>query len=176
MATLRASSGVNEAGGCPGHSWSFRPLAYFGQIAATVLFFLIGIVVSPVCWILHRIAGPRIPARLGQNLLKKLFQFFTWWMQRTGTLRIGVHGLGALGGLRGTLIVSNHPALLDAIFLMAHLPPTACVMRANLLRNPVLCGSALLSDYVTNDSGPALVRQGIKKIRAGGNLLVFPEG
>ncbi|MFZ4774070.1 MAG: lysophospholipid acyltransferase family protein [Terrimicrobiaceae bacterium] len=176
MATLRVSSGVDEAGKCLDRPRVFRPLAYPGQIVATILFFLIGIVVSPACWVLHRIAGPRIPARLGQNLLKKLFRFFTWWMRITGMLRIKVCGLEALSGLRGTVIVSNHPALLDAVFLLAHLPPTACVMRANLLRNPVLCGSALLADYVTNDSGPALVRQGIKKILAGGNLLVFPEG
>ncbi len=176
MATLGASGGVNESDGCLAGSRVFYPLAYFGQIVATVLFFLIGILVSPVCWVLHRVAGSRIPPRQGQMLLKKLFRFFTWWMRVTGMLRIEVRGLDALGGMRGTVIVSNHPALLDAVFLLAHLPPTACVMRANLLRNPVLCGSALLADYVTNDSGPAFVRQGIKKIQSGGNLLVFPEG
>jgi 1-acyl-sn-glycerol-3-phosphate acyltransferase len=66
--------------------------------------------------------------------------------------------------------------LLDALFLIAHLPPAACVMRADLLGNPAMCGSALLAGYVTNDSGPAFVRQGIEKIRSGGNLLIFPEG
>jgi 1-acyl-sn-glycerol-3-phosphate acyltransferase len=49
-------------------------------------------------------------------------------------------------------------------------------MRADLLRNPFLCGGALAAGYVTNDSGPGFVRQGIEKVRSGENLLVFPEG
>jgi len=143
---------------------------------ATSLFFAIGILGSPTFWILHVIAGRRIPARQGQKMVRWLFRIYIKGMRALGTLRLEVRGFEALQDMRGTVIVSNHPALLDALFLIAHLPPTACVMRADLLGNPAMCGSALLAGYVTNDSGPAFVRQGIEKIRAGGNLLIFPEG
>lgn len=176
MASLRANTATPETVGCHDRRPPLRLIPYIGQLTATALFFAIGAAVSPVCWLLHKTAGNHIPASAGQYLLQLLFRFFTRWMCLTGMLRLDVRGLEKIRSLRGTVIVSNHPALLDAIFLAAHLPPTACVMRASLLRNPVLCGCALLAGYVTNDSGPGFVRQGIEKIRGGGNLLVFPEG
>ncbi|MCK9589163.1 MAG: lysophospholipid acyltransferase family protein [Terrimicrobiaceae bacterium] len=174
MSTLRASSRANEADGYQGRA--FPPGSYFRQMLATALFFVLGIIGSPVFWILHEIAGRRIPAQVGQKLVRWLFRIFVSSMKALGMLRLEVRGFEVLEDMRGTVIVSNHPALLDAVFLIANLPPAACVMRADLLRNPALCGSALLAGYVTNDSGPAFVRQGIEKIRAGGNLLIFPEG
>jgi len=176
MATLRASSRTNEATHCRSRTGPFRPGSYIRQLLSTALFFLLGIVGSPAFWILHAVAGRRIPARQGQKMVRGLFRIYIAGMKALGTLRIEVRGFEALQDMRGTVIVSNHPALLDALFLIAHLPPSACVMRADLLRNPAMCGSALLAGYVTNDSGPAFVRQGIEKIRSGGNLLIFPEG
>lgn len=176
MATLRASSRMNEAAGSRNRSGGIRIVSYAGQMVATAVFFALGFLASSLCWVLHKTVGKHIPPIAGQKLLKWLFRFFTWWMRTTGMLRIETKGLEKLLNTRGTIIVSNHPALLDAIFLLSSLPPTACVMRANLLRNPVLCGCALLAGYVTNDSGPGFVRQGIEKIRSGGNLLIFPEG
>lgn len=154
----------------------FRPLAYAAQLAATFGFFALGMLVSPLGWLAFRISGGRIPSRMGQLFLRQTFRVYVRWMQVTGTLRLDVRELGPLSDARGTIFVSNHPSLLDALFFLAHLPPAACVMRASLRRNPALAGGALAAGYITNDSGPAFVRQGIEKIRRGENLLVFPEG
>ncbi len=148
--------------------------SYFGQLVATGVFFGVASLASPLLWIVWKVS--RFPAEAGQRILRALFRFYVWWMRTTGMLRLEVSGLDELKDLRGAILVSNHPALLDAVFLLAHLPPSACVMRAGLLWNPVLGGSALAAGYITNDSGPGFVRQGIKKILAGENLLVFPEG
>jgi len=145
-------------------------------MAATIGFFLIAMVFSSFCWLLFRLSAGKIPPRTGQQALRMAFRSYTKWMRLTGSLQLEVEGLEALREARGTIFVSNHPALLDAVFLLSHLPPAACVMRANLRRNPALAGGALAAGYVTNDSGPAFVRQGISKIMAGENLLVFPEG
>lgn len=176
MAALRASSRMNETAGCRRRTGKFRPGSYIRQMLATALFFALGIIGSPVFWILHILAGARIPVRTGQKMVRGLFRIFARGMSALGMLRLEVQGLEALQDIRGTVIVSNHPALLDAVLLLSRLPPAACVMRADLLRNPALCGSALLGGYITNDSGPAFVRQGIEKIRSGGNVLIFPEG
>ena len=149
---------------------------YTIQLVAIAIFFGAGLVVSPVSWLLHKLGGKFVPASLGQGILQKFFQFFVWWMTITGILKLRVRGLEAFRQMQGTVFVANHPALIDAVFLVAHLPLTACVMRATLLCNPAMCGVALLARYVTNDSGPAFIRQGIEKIRSGGNLLIFPEG
>ena len=176
MATLRASSRAREEAECRVRTGSFRPGSYLRQMLATAWFFFLGIIVSPVFWMIHAVAGRFLSARTGQKFVRELFRIFLSGMRALGMLRLEIHGFETLRELRGTVIVSNHPALLDAIILIAHLPPAACVMRADLLGNPAMCGSARLAGYVTNDSGPAFVRQGIEKIRAGGNLLIFPEG
>jgi 1-acyl-sn-glycerol-3-phosphate acyltransferase len=143
---------------------------------ATAVFFVVGGMASPLLWVVWKVSCGKLPSESGQRILRGLFRFYVWWMKITGMLRIGVGGFDGIQDLRGTIFVSNHPALLDAVFLLAHLPPSACVMRAGLLRNPILSGSSLAAGYVTNDSGPGFVRQGIQKILAGENLLVFPEG
>ncbi len=154
----------------------FRPWPYLCQMAATLGFFLAATVLSSFYWLLFRLLAGKIPPRTGQQVLRGAFRSYTRWMRFTGSLDLQVHGLEALREARGTIFVSNHPALLDAVLLLSLLPPAACVMRANLRRNLALAGGALVAGYVTNDSGPAFVRQGISKIEAGENLLVFPEG
>jgi 1-acyl-sn-glycerol-3-phosphate acyltransferase len=163
-----------EADGRCGAGRRFALYAYCAQVAAAAMFFLIAGVSSLPLWLAWKLTG--ISARDGQRVLRVLFRIHIWWMRATGMLRLEVRGFEALRDMRGTIIVSNHPALLDVEFLVGNLPPTACVMRADLLRNPFLGGCALAAGYVTNDSGPGFVRQGIEKVRSGENLLVFPEG
>ena len=180
MPSLRTDSRFGRPAGLASQAGTPRRSAgttdYMRQMASTGLFFFLGIVASPVCWILWKVAGNRIPASAGQKFNRWLFSLYLRGMRATGTLHLEARGMEALAEMKGTIIVSNHPALLDVLLLASLLPPTACVMRAGLLRNPALSGCALLAGYVTNDSGPTLVRQGIEKIRSEQNLLIFPEG
>lgn len=157
-------------------SQKLRRMPSVAQLGAAALFFGIGVVVSPCCWVLHKVAGEAIPPRCGQVLLQRLFRFFVWYLRVTGVLRLDSGELHRLSTLQRTIVVSNHPSLLDAVILIALLPPCACVMRASLLRHPALGGCAVLAGFVTNDSGSAFVRQGIRKVENEGNLLIFPEG
>jgi len=161
---------------CRQREAGFRLRAYACQMASTAVFFLMAMAVSPALWLLFRLSAGTLPPRAGQRLLRRGFRAYTRCMRITGSLDLQVEGLEALQEARGTIFVANHPALLDAVILLSRLPPAACVMRASLRRNPALAGGALAAGYVTNDSGPAFVRQGLAKIAAGENLLIFPEG
>lgn len=154
----------------------FHPFNYLRQMIGTASFFIIGAFFSPIFWVIWKFSGGRISTRTGQLMVRRVFRFFLWCLRMLRVMRVEVVGIEKLRDLEGTIIVSNHPAILDAVFLLAILPPAACVMRTNLLRNPAMGGSALIAGYVTNDSGPALIRQGIEKIQQGENLLIFPEG
>jgi 1-acyl-sn-glycerol-3-phosphate acyltransferase len=104
---------------------------------------------------------------------------FAFWLKasvRLGGFEIDFPESARLCGLRGVILAPNHPSLLDAVILLAAAPHTVCIMRAGLINSPFLGGAARLAGYVTNDSGPALIRQGVDKIAAGENLLIFPEG
>lgn len=149
---------------------------YVRQVTAILLFIGTGIVVCPACALLRRIAGKSLRPSTGQHLIHWLFRNWLKVAAALGTVDIQIDGEEKLRNLRGTIIAANHPSELDAIYLLSFIPDAVCVMRASLMQRSYLGGAARLAGYITNDQGPTLVREGIEKIRAGENLLIFPEG
>jgi 1-acyl-sn-glycerol-3-phosphate acyltransferase len=66
--------------------------------------------------------------------------------------------------------------MLDAMLVVARLPRTVCVMRADLMRNVFLGPGARLASYIGNDSSRAVVRESVAALREGQMLVLFPEG
>jgi 1-acyl-sn-glycerol-3-phosphate acyltransferase len=94
----------------------------------------------------------------------------------SGLLHMEAGALRALADERGLVIVANHPSLLDALMLVAQLPRSVCVMKASLMRNPFLGPGARLARYIRNDCPRRMVRLAVDDLRAGGQLVMFPEG
>ena len=92
-------------------------------------------------------------------------------------MRVDAGALDALRGETGGLIVAaNHPTMLDAMLVVARLPRSVCVMRADLMRNVFLGPGARLASYIGNDSGRSMVRQSVAALRQGHPVILFPEG
>jgi 1-acyl-sn-glycerol-3-phosphate acyltransferase len=122
--------------------------------------------------LLPRAAGRRI-GRAGIAYGYRLY----WSLVGTlGMLRLQLRALDVLAETPGLIVVANHPSLLDAMLLVSRLPRAACVMKASLLRNPFLAAGARLARYVPNDSAHTMVRRAVADLRAGGQLVMFPEG
>ncbi|MDA8230028.1 MAG: lysophospholipid acyltransferase family protein [Magnetospirillum sp.] len=82
-----------------------------------------------------------------------------------------------LRGLRGTLIVANHPSLLDVVMIMSQVPNVQCVVKGGLWRNPFFRLTVEGAGYIRNDLDPeALMAACVDTLKAGNNLIVFPEG
>ena len=77
---------------------------------------------------------------------------------------------------RGLLILASHPSLIDVVILMALVRDADCIVKAALLRNPFTRGPVRAAGFVCNDSGPGLIDDCVASVRAGSNLIVFPEG
>jgi 1-acyl-sn-glycerol-3-phosphate acyltransferase len=79
--------------------------------------------------------------------------------------------------LRGTMIIANHPSLLDVVMIMAALPNVQCVVKGGLWKNPFFRLTVEGAGYIRNDLEPeALMQSCVDTLRAGNNLIVFPEG
>lgn len=90
---------------------------------------------------------------------------------------VETEGAERLRGLTGTLIVANHPSLLDVVMIMAALPSVQCVVKAGLWRNPFFRLTVEGAGYIRNDLEPeALIRACVDTLKAGNNLIIFPEG
>jgi 1-acyl-sn-glycerol-3-phosphate acyltransferase len=60
--------------------------------------------------------------------------------------------------------------------VLSRLPDVACVMKADLIDNPIYGASARLAGYIRNDEFIGGVTQAVEDLRAGSQLLLFPEG
>jgi 1-acyl-sn-glycerol-3-phosphate acyltransferase len=149
---------------------------YALQLASLGIFFGCGLGVTLLAPILRVTLGRERALVAGRGIVRGLFRFFAWWLQTAGLFRIEYRDCERLENLSGAIVAPNHPGLLDAVFLIARVPRAVCIMRAGLMRNPCFAGAAWLAGYITNDRGPGLIRQCERKLAAGDNLLIFPEG
>ena len=153
-----------------------RPLAW-----AMLQILLLGLGLMSLLWnaialLLYPLL-PRATGRaLGRAAIARGYALFWWFARRSGLLRMDASALDAIADERGLIVVANHPSLLDALMLVARLPRAACVMKASLMRNPFLGPGARLARYIRNDSARGMVRLAVDDLRAGGQLVLFPEG
>lgn len=131
---------------------------------------------SAVALLLHPLLSRRSGRRIGRAMISLGYRGF-WFVARcSGMLRLEAAALDALRDERGLVVVANHPSMLDAPMLVARLPRCACIMKASLVRNPLLGPGARLARYIRNDSPRSMVRLAVDDLRDGGQLLLFPEG
>ncbi len=152
------------------------PFAYALQALSVGLFFGGGVVVTLLWPVVRLLFGRARCAHYGPLVLQRLFRAFLAMGQGLGLFRVNWPDAHALAGMRGKVVVANHPGLLDAVFLLSEIPHASCVMRASLTRVPAFLGSAQLAGYIRNDRGAEMIRACVRKLRAGDNLLIFPEG
>jgi len=137
--------------------------------AASLGWSLFALVLHPL---LPRAAGRRI----GRAMISRGYACF-WAIARfSGMLRLEGQALDVLRDEPGLVLAANHPSMLDALMLVARLPKSACIMKASLMRNPFLGPGARLARYIRNDSPRGMVLLAVDDLRAGGQLVLFPEG
>ena len=155
--------------GCAAYEYFWH---YFGFLYFAVVGALYGVVAS----VLHVVLPARLRAPLGRRLIGFLFRGFLTMMRTSGVMKLDLSALDALRGQPGLVIAPNHPCLLDAVFVIAHVPEVTCIMKAEIWDNLVLGGGARLAAYIRNDSINSMVRSSAQELRDGWPLLVFPEG
>ena len=149
---------------------------YLVFYAGLLYFGVCGTLFTVICALLYPLVSRPAGMRFGRRTIGFLFRAFLGMLQASGVLKLDLGALDALRDEPGILIAPNHPCLLDAVLVIAHVPEVGCIMKAAIWDNPVLGGGARLSGYIRNDSARAMVRQAAMELHAGQPLLVFPEG
>lgn len=152
------------------------PLAWLGLQLQLLLLGLMSVGWNLAALLLYPLLPRATGLRLGRVMIARGYGWF-WRIARcSGMLRLDAEALDALRAEPGLIVVANHPSMLDALMLVAHLPRSACIMKASLLRNPLLGPGARLARYIRNDSTYGMVQCAVQDLRAGGQLVLFPEG
>ena len=134
---------------------------------------LLGMFVFPLLHLLIWRRTRRITA--ARTVIRLASRAFVALMRGIGVLRYEIIGLDKLdrGGL---LILANHPSLIDTVFLMAFVKRADCIVKSDLWNNPFTGGPVRAAGYINNENGAQLIDACLGSLRAGNNLIVFPEG
>lgn len=143
--------------------------------AFAFIFFGGGLLAATLLPLLALIPGHR--REHAQFLVHAAFRFYIRILQVLGLLRLEIEGLERLDGCGGRMVVANHPSLLDVVMLMALIPKTQCIVKAELWNHPLLGGLMRRAGYLRNDLDPEeMVAACRRALDAGNCLIIFPEG
>jgi 1-acyl-sn-glycerol-3-phosphate acyltransferase len=141
-----------------------------------IIFASLGILSSALCLLPALVLNNGRARQVGQHLIRWLFRFYLWYLDFCGLVAVEAPEIALLRNTSGSILVANHPSLLDAVILAALVPNVCCIMKSKLGANPILCGQSKLAGYVHNKSGSGLIKTCASRIREGSNMLIFPEG
>lgn len=113
---------------------------------------------------------------LARRSISASFRLFLNSASKLGVLSYHIDGQALLLAERGTLIVANHPTLLDYVLIASVMPDVDCMVKADLLRNPFLRNVVLSADYLINSQADILLPSCERRLAGGDNILIFPEG
>ena len=113
---------------------------------------------------------------VGRAAISSVYRGFWTSAQWCGLMRIDYEALDVLDRDAGLIIAANHPSMLDALLIVARVPRGICIMRASLMRNPFLGAGSRLARYIRNDPPRGMIRSCVANLKAGGQLVLFPEG
>ena len=150
-------------------------------LATAILFFIFnvgGLILSLVWFSLLRLII-RNPQRLNQltlNSIKNSFRLFLNLLRNLRIMDFRIDGAELFKQDKGCLIVANHPSLLDYVLLASCMPRCDCIVKASLLKNPFFRGVITSAGYLVNSGSETLLNACEERLKAGGTILIFPEG
>ena len=105
-----------------------------------------------------------------QPVVRFVWGVLVWLFIRLGLIRLD---RGELPNCRGTILVANHPSLIDVVLLSVLVPRLLCVAKRAVGTNPFM---GVVARSVILPVGAENLGQVADCLAAGWNVLVFPEG
>jgi 1-acyl-sn-glycerol-3-phosphate acyltransferase len=153
------------------HAWR-----WFGTALSFLVFGIGGLITTalmiPLLYCLP--GGEPTRARRARRLIHQLFRLYIIMMRLLGVLSYQLEGVEKLQG--ASLILSNHPSLLDVVFLISMVPNANCVIKGKLKHNFFTRGPIKAAGYIMNEEAGEVIDAARRVIDDGQTLIIFPEG
>ncbi|WP_084419737.1 lysophospholipid acyltransferase family protein [Henriciella litoralis] len=116
-------------------------------------------------------------ARFARASVHRIWRIYIEIMRGLGVLTYEFEGAEKLRACRGTVVVANHPSLIDVVFLMGFMQHTRAVVKEGVWNNFFMSGVVRACNYIPNLGDPErLIEDCSDALRDGANLCIFPEG
>jgi 1-acyl-sn-glycerol-3-phosphate acyltransferase len=120
---------------------------------------------------------PTHRARVAQRTVHVTWRIFMWIVVVLGILDFETDGAEDLWRESGTLVIANHPSLLDVVLIMSLMRRTQCVVKPGVWNNPFMRGVIKATNYIPNLGDPErTLKDCVSALQSGNNLVIFPEG
>ena len=114
--------------------------------------------------------------RILSGTVHYLWKFFVGLMCILKLISVKTRNKRELEKLRGNIVVSNHPSLIDVVILVSIIPRSICVVKGSLFQN-FFVKFLIRHIYLSNSMQPdEFMNQATDCLNNGYNIIIFPEG
>ncbi len=103
------------------------------------------------------------------------FRLFVRLTHGSGAIGHRFYGERELGG-PGTLILANHPTLMDVVYLISLAKNANCIVKYSLWNNPFIGGVMRSAGYISNVDSQEMLGSCVDRLNSGDTVIMFPEG
>lgn len=134
---------------------------------------VIGSAIFPIILLLYKSDKQR---RIFSNTIYMSWRVFVWLMCSLRLIKVNCPAHEQLKSLRGTIVVANHPSLIDVVILVSRIPYSICVVKESLFKN-IFIRKIVANTYLSNTMTPEeFIARGKDILSKGYNVVIFPEG
>lgn len=135
-----------------------------------------GLCVSIVLLILRPFFPDRRERELGSRTLQYSWKLMCLLLRSTWNLRLNAPQKREMEQIRSSIIVANHPSLIDVVILTAIIPKCMLIVKPALMRWPFLRPILRRLCIVNDGNSSAMLEHAEEAIKQGFNIIIFPEG
>ena len=146
------------------------------QLVAHLYFILLGVWLWCRWGFLHLFRSGSLDCNAERKHLVGHMSFYVALLHRWGIIETEFVGFEEVSSWSGSVLVANHPSILDAVLIMTRVPSLDLLINARLLRHPVMGGAIRPCHYLRNDAPLSMIKSCRQRLASGSNILIFPEG
>lgn len=141
------------------------------------LFGIGGLIIGNILFPIVLIIAPKHHRRkIMLAMIQYAWKLFTFIMCMLRLISVQGTNLNRLKTASGSIIVANHPSLIDIVLLISMIPNAVCVVKSALWHNIFMC-KIVETVYLPNDlDAVSFISSASTLLNAGYNLVIFPEG
>ena len=133
----------------------------------------IGSAIFPIILLVYKSEKQR---KIFVNTIHISWRCFIWLLCVLRLIRVNCPSYKQLKSLRGTIVIANHPSLIDVVILVSKIPNSVCVVKESLFKN-IFVKRVIGKTYLSNTMMPdEFIANGTDILSKGYNIVIFPEG